>query len=99
MIQPFANRAYAFVVRANLNANRALPHTWQHHVQIQNCCQQTVRNRVAFEVAFGRDAEIVGDKIFMRAASFRNKTSQRDEGKRPIAEAAALGEEWAVKLK
>jgi hydroxymethylbilane synthase len=44
-------------------------------------------------------AEIVGDKIFMRATSFRNKTVQRSEGKRPIAEAAALGEELAEKLK
>jgi hydroxymethylbilane synthase len=44
-------------------------------------------------------AEVVGDKISMRAASFRNKTAQRGEGKRPIAEAAALGEELAEKLK
>jgi hydroxymethylbilane synthase len=44
-------------------------------------------------------AEIVGDKIFMRAASFRNKTVQHSEGKRPIAEAAALGEQLAAELK
>jgi hydroxymethylbilane synthase len=44
-------------------------------------------------------AEIVGDKISMRASSFRNKTVQRGEGKRPIAEAAALGEELAAQLK
>ena len=44
-------------------------------------------------------AEIVGDKIFMRAASFRNKTTQRSEGKRPIAEAVVLGEELATQLK
>ena len=44
-------------------------------------------------------AEVVGDKIVMRAASFRNKTTQRSEGKRPIAEAAALGEELAAQLK
>ena len=43
--------------------------------------------------------EIVGDKIFMRAASFRNKTVQHSEGKRPIAEATALGEELAAQLK
>ena len=44
-------------------------------------------------------AEIVGDKIFMRAASFRNKTTQRSEGKRSIAEAVVLGEELAAQLK
>ena len=44
-------------------------------------------------------AEVVGDKIFMRAASFRNKTAQRSEAKRPIAEAAVLGEELAAQLK
>jgi hydroxymethylbilane synthase len=44
-------------------------------------------------------AEIIGDKIFMRAASFRNKTAQHGEGKRPIAEAAVLGEELATQLK
>jgi len=44
-------------------------------------------------------AEIIGDKIFMRAASFRNKTAQHSEGKRPIVEAVALGEELAAQLK
>jgi hydroxymethylbilane synthase len=44
-------------------------------------------------------AEIVSDNIFMRAASFQNKTAQHSEGKRPIAEATALGEELAAQLK
>ena len=44
-------------------------------------------------------AEIVSDKIFMRAASFREGPARRSEGKRPIAEAAVLGEELAAQLK
>jgi hydroxymethylbilane synthase len=44
-------------------------------------------------------AEIIDDKIFMRAVSFHNGPAKRGEGKRPIAEAAALGEELAEKLK
>ena len=44
-------------------------------------------------------AEVTGDKIFMRAVSFRGKTVKRGEGKRPIAEAVPLGEELAARLK
>jgi hydroxymethylbilane synthase len=44
-------------------------------------------------------AEIAGDKIFMRAASFRASLAKHIEGKRPIAEAAMLGEELAAQLK
>jgi hydroxymethylbilane synthase len=44
-------------------------------------------------------AEIIGDKIFMRAVSFRNENVKRGELKRPIAEAIALGEELAAQLK
>ena len=44
-------------------------------------------------------AEITGDKIFMRAVSFHHGPARRDEGRRPIAEAAALGEELAAQLK
>jgi len=44
-------------------------------------------------------AEIAGDKIQMRAVSFRDGPARRAEGKRPIAEAAVLGEELAEKLK
>jgi porphobilinogen deaminase len=44
-------------------------------------------------------AEIVDDKIFMRAVSFRDGPAKRGEGKRPIVEAAALGEELAGRLK
>jgi len=44
-------------------------------------------------------AEVVGDKIFMRAASFRDGMHKRGEGKRPLTEAAALGEELAAQLK
>jgi len=44
-------------------------------------------------------AEITGDKIFMRAVSFRDEQAKRGEMKRPIAEAIALGEELAAQLK
>jgi porphobilinogen deaminase len=44
-------------------------------------------------------AEIINDKIFMRAVSFHHEIVRRGEAKRPIAEAAALGEELAVQLK
>jgi hydroxymethylbilane synthase len=44
-------------------------------------------------------AEVTGDKIFMRAVSFHHGPAQRTEGKRPIAEAAVLGEELAAQLK
>jgi hydroxymethylbilane synthase len=44
-------------------------------------------------------AEVVGDKIFMRAVSFRDETVKRGEAKRPMAEAVLLGEELAARLK
>src|ERR1039457_6743934 len=45
-------------------------------------------------------AEIVGDKIALRAVSFRDAAMvKRGEAKRPIAEAAVLGEEMAMRLK
>ena len=44
-------------------------------------------------------AEVVGDKIQMRAVSFRDGPARHAEGKRPIAEAVALGEELAAQLK
>jgi hydroxymethylbilane synthase len=44
-------------------------------------------------------AEIVGDKISMRAVSFRDEKVKRGEMKRPIAEAILLGEELASRLK
>ena len=47
----------------------------------------------------GAHAEISGDKISLKAISFRDETVKRGEGKRPIAEAAALGEQIAAELK
>jgi porphobilinogen deaminase len=44
-------------------------------------------------------AEVNGNKIFMRAVSFHQGPARRYEGKRPIAEAATLGEELATRLK
>ena len=45
-------------------------------------------------------AEISGDKIVLRAVSFRDVTMvKRGEAKRPVAEAAILGEEMAARLK
>jgi hydroxymethylbilane synthase len=44
-------------------------------------------------------AEIVGDKISLRAESFINETVRRAEMKRPVAEAALLGEAIAAELK
>jgi porphobilinogen deaminase len=44
-------------------------------------------------------AEIIGDKISMRAVSFRDENVKRGELKRPIAEAIAMGEELALQLK
>ncbi len=43
--------------------------------------------------------QIHGDKISLRAVSFRDGTEKRGEGERPIAQAAALGVELAEKLK
>jgi hydroxymethylbilane synthase len=47
----------------------------------------------------GAHAVIVGDKILLKAISFRDETAQRGEGNRPIAEAALLGEQIAAELK
>ncbi len=47
----------------------------------------------------GAHAEISGDQILLKAISFRDGTVKRGEGKRPIAEATALGEEIAAQLK
>jgi hydroxymethylbilane synthase len=44
-------------------------------------------------------AEINGSRMEMRAVSFREGPAKRAEGKRPVADAAALGEELAEKLK
>jgi hydroxymethylbilane synthase len=44
-------------------------------------------------------AEIKGSRIEMRAVSFRDGPAKRSDGKRPVAEAATLGEELAEKLK
>jgi hydroxymethylbilane synthase len=52
------------------------------------------------QTPIGAYAEVVGEKnIVLRAVSFMETTVKRAEGKRPIAEAAALGEEIAAKLK
>jgi hydroxymethylbilane synthase len=47
----------------------------------------------------GAHAEISGAKISLKAISFRDETVKRGEGKRPIAEAALLGEQIAEELK
>jgi hydroxymethylbilane synthase len=47
----------------------------------------------------GAYAEITGDQISLQAISFRNGTVKRGTGQRPIAEAAALGEQLAAELK
>lgn len=44
-------------------------------------------------------AEVVGDRIEMRAVSFRDGPAKRSAGKRPLKEAAALGEHLAAELK
>ncbi len=44
-------------------------------------------------------AEITGEKITMRAVSFRDGPAKRAEGKRPIKEAAALGKQLATELR
>ncbi len=44
-------------------------------------------------------AEINGGRMEMRAVSFREGSARRSEGKCPIAEAAALGEQIAAELK
>jgi hydroxymethylbilane synthase len=47
----------------------------------------------------GAHAEIAGDKISLKAISFRDETVKRGEGKKLIAEAAQLGEQIAAELK
>ena len=44
-------------------------------------------------------AEINGSRVEMRAVSFHDGPAKRSDGKRQIAEASALGEELAAKLK
>jgi hydroxymethylbilane synthase len=44
-------------------------------------------------------AEVVGEKIQMRAVSFRDGPAKRAEAKRPIKEAMELGEQLAAELK
>jgi len=44
-------------------------------------------------------AVIIGEQLRMRALSFANGPLQRAEGSRPIAEAAALGNQLAAELK
>ena len=47
----------------------------------------------------GAHAEIVGNQITLKAISFRDETVKRGAAKRPLAEAAALGEQIAAELK
>ena len=58
MIQPLDDFHDTLVVGPDFNANRALPHARQHHVQIQNRRQQAVRHGVAGERAVGLDGKI-----------------------------------------
>lgn len=52
------------------------------------------------QTPIGAYAEVVGEKsIYLRAVSFMEATVKRAEGKRPFAEAAALGKELATRLK
>jgi porphobilinogen deaminase len=44
-------------------------------------------------------AEILGDKVRMRAISFRDGPARRAEGRRPVKEAVVLGEELAAQLR
>jgi porphobilinogen deaminase len=44
-------------------------------------------------------AEINGSRVEMRAVSFCDRPAKRSEGKRPVAEAAVLGEQLAAELK
>jgi hydroxymethylbilane synthase len=47
----------------------------------------------------GAHAEIAGEHVTLKAISFRDETVKRAEGKQPVAEAAALGEQIAAKLR
>ncbi|HEY1661273.1 MAG TPA: hydroxymethylbilane synthase [Verrucomicrobiae bacterium] len=46
----------------------------------------------------GAYAEVTGEKIFMRAISFRDEAVKRGESKRPISEAEAIGTDLAAQL-
>ena len=47
----------------------------------------------------GAHATIAGDKILLKAISFRDETVKRGAAKRPLAEAVLLGEQIAAELK
>jgi hydroxymethylbilane synthase len=47
----------------------------------------------------GAHATIAGETIALKAISFRDEKVKRGEGKKPVAEAAALGEQIAAQLK
>ena len=47
----------------------------------------------------GAHAEIVGSKIRLKAISFRDEVVKRADAKRPVSEAALLGEQIAAELK
>jgi hydroxymethylbilane synthase len=51
------------------------------------------------QTPIGAHAQVINGEVFVRSVSFMEATVKRAEGKRPIAEAAALGEELAAKLK
>ena len=69
--------------------------------------QQCVTAERAFLAAMGGGcqspvaayAEILGDRIWMRAASFREGPVRRGEAKRPVSEAFELGRQLAEELK
>jgi hydroxymethylbilane synthase len=44
-------------------------------------------------------AEVVGDKLRLRALSFASGPVRRAEGKRPLKEAAELGQHLAAELR
>ena len=44
-------------------------------------------------------ARIVGHQVHLRASSYRDGAGKHAEGKRPVREAAKLGEELAARLK
>jgi len=47
----------------------------------------------------GAYAQITGDKIWLNAVSFQDEQVKRGKGKRPITEAALLGEQLAQELR
>ncbi len=47
----------------------------------------------------GAYAQIAGDQVTLQAIFFRDETVKRGQGKRPLAEAALLGEQIAAQLK